>query len=256
MILAHGFGGSVDRFDAIARRLARAGYVVAAPAFPLTNESAPGGHLTGLGDVVEQPRDLSFVLDRLEELSTDPGDPVGSRLDPALVAAVGHSLGAATVLPWTRLECCRDPRVLAAVLVAPAAPIVERVFGEAPEHAGPPTLIVQGSADPVVRPQIARDLFDAIEPDRALLEIAGANHTSAIEAQGEPSADLDVAARAIVAFLDRFLGDAPGLEATLSELGAEGHVVRWDFSSPAPGGTTSHRAQASARSAAARHFLY
>ncbi len=228
MLLSHGFGGNVERFEAIAERIARAGYVVAAPTFPLTNEAAPGGHLSGLSDVAEQPGDLAFVLDRLREIAASERGPLGSRLDPARVAAVGHSLGGATVLALTRLSCCRDARVDAAVLVAPAAPVLEPFFGEGPARAGPPTLIVQGGADPVVRPAIARDLFEAFEPPRALVEISGAGHTSLVEARTQVSPDLEVAARAIVAFLDRFLGGAPGLEATLEEIEAAGHRVRFD----------------------------
>jgi predicted dienelactone hydrolase len=38
VLLAHGFGGLPEKFDAFARDLAHAGYEVAAPAFPLTNE--------------------------------------------------------------------------------------------------------------------------------------------------------------------------------------------------------------------------
>src|SRR5262249_48913050 len=49
VVLAHGFGGSTARFDAFGRALAAAGYVVAAPAFPLTNDQAPGGHTTAIG---------------------------------------------------------------------------------------------------------------------------------------------------------------------------------------------------------------
>src|SRR5215475_9602877 len=41
VLLAHGFGGLPEKFDASARGLARAGYEVAAPAFPLTSEQAP-----------------------------------------------------------------------------------------------------------------------------------------------------------------------------------------------------------------------
>src|SRR5262245_12117437 len=36
-VMAHGWGGLPEKFDAFARTVAGAGYVVAAPAFPLTN---------------------------------------------------------------------------------------------------------------------------------------------------------------------------------------------------------------------------
>src|SRR5437016_4921682 len=46
LIMAHGFGGLPEKLDAFARFVAMQGFVIAAPAFPLTNQDAPGGHDT------------------------------------------------------------------------------------------------------------------------------------------------------------------------------------------------------------------
>ncbi len=60
IVFAHGFGGSVDDYQALLVRWAEAGYVVAAPLFPLTRNSAAGG--PDLADFANQPADLSFMI--------------------------------------------------------------------------------------------------------------------------------------------------------------------------------------------------
>src|SRR5262249_21190249 len=144
LVMAHGFGGLPERFDAFARAVAGAGYVVAAPAFPLTNEDAPGGHDVGLRDAVNQPGDVRFVIGRLLEAAQAADDPLGGRILPAQIAVLGHSLGGATVIGLTRKNCCRDDRVGATILVAAAA-FLAGVHGSDPITEGPPTLLIHGT---------------------------------------------------------------------------------------------------------------
>lgn len=233
ILLAHGFGGSTARFEKIGRALAAAGYVVAAPAFPLTNDQAPGGHLTGLGDAVEQPRDLSYVLDALIELPA--GDLVGDRVDRTRIGAVGHSLGGATVLGATRRPCCRDERVIATALVAPVAALTQALFGGPPEVQGPPVLVLNGALDPLVTPALGRDLFARLGAPRVLVVLASGGHADLLEDFG-PDHLLETTSRLLRAYFDRFLGGRPSphtLAATLAELAAEGHEVASDLGSDA-----------------------
>jgi alpha-beta hydrolase superfamily lysophospholipase len=225
VLLAHGFGGNTGRFDTVARGLARAGYVVAAPAFPLTNDRAPGGHATGLADAIEQPADLSFVIDQLIELSEGDGDLLSGRIDVERIGVVGHSLGGATVLGLTRRPCCRDARVGATALVAPFMPVVEAFFGGYPTPEGPPILVVNGSLDPVVTPDVARELYRRTARPHALLVLNGASHADLLEDFGTPEL-LGPTTRTLLAHFDRSLGNADGaLEETLSSLGEAGHEV-------------------------------
>ncbi|MEW6269462.1 MAG: alpha/beta fold hydrolase [Thermodesulfobacteriota bacterium] len=230
VVLAHGFGGSTMRFDAFARYLAGRGWVVAAPAFPLTNEDAPGGHQTAIGDVVSQPADVSFVIERLLAASADPADALHGRIDGERIGVVGHSLGGATVAALTRLPCCTDPRVDAVVGVAGLGSVVGALFGEEVSAAGPPTLCLTGDRDTVVPSALVREFYDGIEPPRVYLELRGANHVDLIENYGEPSPNLAPTERASEAFLAAYLaGDASDLAATLDELAAEGQTVVADL---------------------------
>ena len=128
VILAHGFGGNPARFDAIGQRLAAAGYIVAAPTFPLTNEAAPGGFSLGATDTLSQPGDISFVIDSLLSASQDRDDPLFDRIDSKRIGAMGHSLGGTTVIAATRLACCTDLRLKATAYVEPGASFVEALF--------------------------------------------------------------------------------------------------------------------------------
>jgi predicted dienelactone hydrolase len=229
VVLAHGFGGLPEKFDAFARAVAQSGFMAAAPAFPLTNESAPGGHQRGFADTVNQPGDISFLLDRLLELNAEPGDALFSRIDPQRIALLGHSLGGLTALAVTRKPCCLDPRIGAAVLVAPL-PDFGHQFGTDPISLGPPTLIIHGTADPTIPFQSSVDLYGDFQAPRFLVGLSGAGHSEALESQLVPAVPARQAAEAAtIAFLRAEFYDAiDGFQAALDDLAADGHAIQRD----------------------------
>lgn len=228
VLLAHGFGGRTSRFDAIARLLAAAGYIIAAPSFPLTNEDTPGGHINGLSDGSEQPADLSFVIDEILAANDDHNDPLHARIDGERIGVVGHSLGGTTVLGATRADCCTDPRIDAGVLVAPVAFAVSSYYGTPANPDGPPVLLVNGSEDPLIRPELSRDFVHTLAPPWYYLEIPDVGHVFLIENIGDAQPFLYVTARAAHAFFDEYLGDAAGnTVAVIEELVAEGETAEY-----------------------------
>lgn len=229
LLMAHGFGGLPDKFDAFARTIAAAGYVVAAPAFPLTNEDAPGGHDAGFRDFISQPGDVSFVLSQLLEASSTTTDPLAAAIDPTLVAALGHSLGGTTAIGLTRKTCCLDARIRAVILVAAAVPLAD-AFGQDATVANVPTLIMQGTADQSVDYSTAPAFYAHIGPPRFLIGLTGVGHSEAVESQIEPPiAARDAAQRSSIAFLNAVFRDASAVfDATLADLAATGNQVRSD----------------------------
>jgi predicted dienelactone hydrolase len=226
VVMAHGFGASPEDFDAFARTVAAAGFLLAAPAFPLTNENVPGGQLT-LADLKNQPGDLSFIITQLLEATATASDPLHGRLLPGDVAVLGQSLGSATVLGVTRQSCCRDPRVRASILSA--TPLLPGAFGpEPPSAAGPPTLMLHGTADTTVPYMIATQLYGMFDPPRFLVGLTGARHSDALESQVEPPiAARDAGQRATIAFLNAVFRAAPAeFDSTLAALAAEGNLVQ------------------------------
>lgn len=120
----------------LAQHLASRGYVVAAPDYPLSNGGAPGGPT--VTDLPNQMGDWTFVLDSVLAA-------LGSVIDPGRVGASGLSLGGLTTLLVTYHRDLRDPRVRAALpLAPPGGCILTRIFFQT---ASTPLLILHGGGD-------------------------------------------------------------------------------------------------------------
>jgi predicted dienelactone hydrolase len=95
LVLSHGASGHPDEYAEQIPRWAAEGFVIAAPAFPLTNGDVPGA-LSNVVDVVNQPADVSFVIDEVLAAGDDPESPLNGLVDAESIGVVGHSLGGAT----------------------------------------------------------------------------------------------------------------------------------------------------------------
>lgn len=194
IVFAHGFALTPATYARLLRAWAEAGYVVAAPVFPLENAHAPGGPTES--DLVNEPRDLSVVIDRLL------GGALAGRIDPSEIAVAGHSDGAVAALAAAYDERFRDPRIRAAIVMSGAA---LPGMGPFPRH-GPPLLAVQGTADPINAPANTEAYFRIGRRPKFLLWLLGASHRAPYTDE-EPQ--LGIVEHATIAFLDRYLEGRP-----------------------------------------------
>ena len=94
LVYSHGFAANKLSGAYLATYMARQGYLVVAADYPLTRFLAPGG--ANFSDVVNQPGDISFLLDTLLAWDGDPDSPFFERVDAERIAAMGISLGGLT----------------------------------------------------------------------------------------------------------------------------------------------------------------
>jgi dienelactone hydrolase len=200
IVFAHGFALTPATYSRLLGAWTQAGYVVAAPLFPLENADAPGG--PNESDLVNQPRDVSFVISRLLALNVRPGGVLEGRIDPSQIAVAGHSDGGVTALAVADDRRFRDRRVRAAIVMSGAA---LRGMGPFP-RSGPPLLAVQGTADTINAPATTADFFRLARRPKFLLWLIGSSHRSPYTDQ-EPQ--LGIVERATVAFLDHYLKGRP-----------------------------------------------
>jgi predicted dienelactone hydrolase len=200
VVFGHGFATTPFRYRRLLRAWAAAGYLVAAPVFPLGNANAPGG--PDESDIVNQPRDMSFVITRLLAASVSAGNPLHGLVERSRVAVAGQSDGAETAFAIAAERPWHDRRVRAAVVLSGAELGRHVPLGS---HT-PPLLAVQGTADRVNPPVYSLALFHAAARPKFLLLLGGAGHLTPYTSPGSRLAAVE---RVSVAFLDHYLRKKP-----------------------------------------------
>jgi dienelactone hydrolase len=221
IVFAHGKGGSISRYHLLLTAWAEAGYVVAAPSFPLTNDSVPGSS-DNWQNVAAQPGDVSFVLDTLlgtggdrdglravDEQAGDSGPPLSQRIDATRVGVGGHSLGGGTTYGVVFNTCCRDPRVTAAEVLSGAEfPVGVPPGGQFQLDGHVPLLIMHGQNDDSLGYHLDADVFATARPPVWFVTLIGGTHSEPYE--DVPSAWDDAVMKITTGFWDATLGRAPG----------------------------------------------
>jgi len=190
VVFAHGWVGHPRKFTRLFGRWVAAGYAVAAPAFPLTNDEASA---PDFDDVASQPADVAAVLDALTQ---------DARFDGGRVAAAGFSLGAVTTLGFV-FGSQPDPRVSAAIAISGHEPWFDTLTPRAC-----PLLVVHGRLDRAVPYEGGVAVYRRALPPKALLSIALPRHQDHVE-DDPPTAGEEVVDEVTTAFLDRVLRRAP-----------------------------------------------
>jgi predicted dienelactone hydrolase len=196
IVFAHGFAVTPHDYVRLLETWARAGYVVAAPIFPVESPGARGG--PSQSDLDNEPRDLSFVISRL----LGPAGPLRKLVDARKIAIAGQSDGGVAALTTAYDRRYRDPRIKAAIVMS-GGPLPG--FTTHPPGS-PPLLAVQGTLDPFNSPGTTSYYYGLMRPPKFLLWLLGAPHR-------EPYSTNDrwapVVRLATTRFLDHYLRGAP-----------------------------------------------
>jgi dienelactone hydrolase len=198
MVFAPGFRQCAQSYSDLLGQWTTAGYVVAAVDFPRTSCTTRS---PDEADLSNQPADVTFVIRRLLELSGSRGSRLAGLINPAEIAASGHSDGGDTVAAVAGNTCCRNRQVRAVVVLAGAEwpPLPGRWFAQS----APPMLFVQGTADTWNFPAASRQLYRAdTTGKRYYLNLPGADHFAPYQGDGTPE---PIVARVTLDFLDYYV---------------------------------------------------
>jgi fermentation-respiration switch protein FrsA (DUF1100 family) len=166
VLFSHGLTAQPSDYSAMLTRWARAGFVVAAPAYPYTSTGVP--KFSPL-DVINQPADASAVLTAVLALNSKAGDALRGKINTDRVAAAGHSAGGITTVGL--FTGSRDDRLDAGIVLAG-----RRVLA-APFRGTPaPMLFVHGKRDRTVAYADGLAAFKAVPWPRAMLSITEGGH--------------------------------------------------------------------------------
>ena len=169
IVFSHGLTSEPSAYRELLESWARAGFVVAAPAFPHTSYGVADFDVL---DLVNQPADASYVLSQVLARGRKAGDSLEGRLDPVMVAAAGHSGGGITTIGM--LSGNRDDRLRAAVVLS-GRQVLPVPF------AGPelPVLFVHGKLDKTVRYADGLAAYRAVPWPKAMLALPLGGHLPA-----------------------------------------------------------------------------
>jgi predicted dienelactone hydrolase len=212
IVFAHGFNITPAPYAPLLRAWARAGYVVAAPIFPLSNAAAPGG--PNEADLVNQPGDMSFVISHLIAASAARHGILSGLIARRRIAVTGQSDGGSTALAVAYNQHYVDHRIGAAMILSGA--MIPGIGGYTFPTPSPPLLAVQGTADAVNAPASTYHFFRLAPQPKFLLSLLGAPHVGPYTNQ-QP--ELGVVERVTTAFLDRYLKRAPEAAARMLAAG-------------------------------------
>lgn len=221
VVFAHGYDVTPLTYAHLLHHLAQAGFVVAAPSFPL---GTAGGPLDE-NDLVNQPGDLRFVITQTLAASARPGVLAGM-VDGTRIAAVGHSDGGEAVLGATLVPASADSRIGPVVAMSAQPPLPgDELFTSAVPH---PLLVVQGTQDTINPPSLSDQLFARDPGPKGYLHLLGGDHLSPV---ADPTPWRPVVETTVVDWLDAWFGgaNAVGAAARLSHDGSVDGVARFNL---------------------------
>jgi fermentation-respiration switch protein FrsA (DUF1100 family) len=160
ILFSHGLTARPADYADLLTTWARAGFVVAAPAYPHTSRGVRDFQVL---DVLNQPADATYVI-------TQVTAALRGRIDARRIAAAGHSAGGITTIGLFSTD--RDKRLVAGVVLAG-----RQVLGAPFTGPAAPLLFVHGKRDETVAYADGRAAYDAVTWPKAFLTVTRGGHT-------------------------------------------------------------------------------
>lgn len=145
VIYSHGYMSQHKEGEYILDFLASHGYVAVSVDFPLSSGSSPGGAV--LADIVNQPGDISFLIDQMLSRTKQADNLLYGRVDGDRIAALGLSLGGLTTELAAFDAPRRDPRIKTAISMAGPSQFLTPEFFASNSI---PFMYIGGTADAIV----------------------------------------------------------------------------------------------------------
>lgn len=171
VVYSHGFMSFYEEGRYLNEFLASHGYLVVAVNYPLTHFFAPGGPL--IDDLVNQPKDVSFIIDALLKRNETVNDSLYQKLDAEKIAVAGVSLGGMTSTLVSFHPEVIDPRIKAAISIAGPSKMFTPAFFA---NKKTPLMMIAGTGDAILPyPDHAAPL-PAKFPGSILVSLQDASH--------------------------------------------------------------------------------
>jgi predicted dienelactone hydrolase len=230
VVFAAGFNIRTDAYAPMLQEWASAGYVVAAPQFPISGQ--PGDGPARRDDQVNEPGDISFVISRMQDATGSPGTVVTGRIDAGRVGVAGHSDGGTDAAAIALNDHLIDRRVDAALILSADPPnFPGTAYG--PINSAP-VLVMSGTSDSIAPLAGSDAIYDNALAPKAQVRLQGGGHLEPFVSD----ARLTGAAWAVqIDFLDATLrgdptgrsrlavdGDIPGVT-TVREVGLQPNPI-------------------------------
>lgn len=199
IVFLHGFNDAPPTYEPMLLEWVKAGYIVAAPTFPLTS-SRSGPNLYE-PDMVNEPADVTFIITSLLTRAGEPGNELSGRLDAGRIGIAGHSDGANVAFVVGYNTVYGDRRVRAVADLAGELPVGMGPFDTTPSAV--PLLMAHGDHDEFIPTANSQQLFDGICCHKWWIELIGTSHLppfKGVDPWGE------IVNTATTAFWHRFVG--------------------------------------------------
>jgi predicted dienelactone hydrolase len=170
IVFAHGFSALRRQSASYTQHLASHGYVVVSPDFPGSNIAAAGG--PRLHAVLDQPADVSFVIDELFARDGEVGWLLAGAIDEERVGMTGHSLGGVTTM-LTAYGDRADERIDAIVPISPPGCLLPEDLAAGSDI---PAMVVGGSSEIIVSPSWIAYAYEIARAPKYYVSIIGGDH--------------------------------------------------------------------------------